>query len=93
MEIQRTPGVSGPTPIEGKRVESAGPTQSMGTPGVADRVEISEAARLLAQVRNVPEMRMDRIAELKRQIESGEYETEEKLRVAVDRFLEEIRGK
>ncbi|MBI3273372.1 MAG: flagellar biosynthesis anti-sigma factor FlgM [Planctomycetes bacterium] len=93
MEINKTGGVTGPARIEGKRLEAPARIEDSTPKGVTDKVQISEEAQLLSRLRDVPEMRMDRVAELKRQIESGEYETTDKLRVAVDRFLEEIDGK
>jgi flagellar biosynthesis anti-sigma factor FlgM len=55
-----------------------------------DRVELSEHARLLDRLRQVPDVRTDRVAEIREQIESGRYETEERLTVAIDRLIDDL---
>jgi negative regulator of flagellin synthesis FlgM len=44
----------------------------------------------LSQVRNAPDIRADRVADIRSQIESGVYETSEKLDVAVGRLFDEF---
>jgi negative regulator of flagellin synthesis FlgM len=66
---------------EAARTEPAGP---------CDIVEISAAARLAAAVHEVPEVRADLVARVKSQIDSGTYETPERLEVAVNRLMEEL---
>ena len=55
-----------------------------------DQVDISPEADLVGRVNEVPEMRTDRIAEIRAEIQAGVYETDEKLDVAVGRLLDEI---
>lgn len=93
MEISRTNGVAGPARLESSRVEAKTPAQPNAPQGVVDRVEVSEAARLAEQVRNLPEMRVEKLADLKKQIESGGYETAERLKVTVDRIMDDLGGK
>jgi negative regulator of flagellin synthesis FlgM len=57
---------------------------------IADEVDISDAARLVEQVHQLPEMRGDRVEAVRRQIAEGTYETGDKLNVAVERLLDEI---
>ena len=54
-----------------------------------DRVELSEHARFLDVLRRLPEVRLDRISELRQSIAAGEYDTDEKLDHALDRLLTE----
>jgi len=49
-------------------------------------------ARFLGAVKNVPEIRTDKVNEIRRQLQDGSYESEEKIRVAVEKFLEEVQG-
>jgi negative regulator of flagellin synthesis FlgM len=64
------------------------------TPGSAapiqDEVQLSDAALAVDQVRQLPDVRQDRVAQIRAQIASGTYETPEKLDVAVGRLLDEI---
>ncbi len=55
-----------------------------------DQLDISEAGELAARFAEIPDIRQDRVAALRTAIESGMYETEEKLSVALDRMLDEI---
>ena len=57
---------------------------------IADEVNISEAARLVEQVQQVPDIRADRVEAVRQQIAAGTYETAEKLNAAVERLLDEI---
>jgi negative regulator of flagellin synthesis FlgM len=58
----------------------------------ADQIDISPEAEMVSKVNDLPEVRADRIAEIRQQIESGTYETEAKLDVAVGRLLDEMAG-
>ena len=69
-------------PPEATRVDQA--------TGGSDEVVISSAARLLDAVRNLPEIRQDRVREIREAIAEGTYETDEKLQIALERLLEEI---
>ena len=90
MEIQGPGGVSGPNRLEPHHVPLQG-SDSTGELGpILDRVEISEQAKLLEKLSQIPAVRMDRLQELKRLIEAGEYETPEKVEVAVTKLLEEL---
>jgi len=55
-----------------------------------DQLDISREADLVSRVRDVPEIRQDRVAEIRAQIESGVYETDDKLEGALERLLDEI---
>ena len=62
--------------------DAAGPIQ--------DELEISDAARLLEKVNDLPDIRQDRVDQIRTQIAAGTYETDEKLQVALGRLLDEI---
>lgn len=55
-----------------------------------DRVEFSDTARLLAQLKQVPEVREDLVNSIRSQIDRDIYESPEKLDTAIDRLLEEF---
>jgi negative regulator of flagellin synthesis FlgM len=57
---------------------------------IADEVNISEGARLVEQVQQLPEMREDRVEAVRLQLAAGTYETDDKLNAAVERLLDEI---
>jgi negative regulator of flagellin synthesis FlgM len=59
------------------------------SPGV-DQLDISSEADFVSQARDLPEIRLDRVNQLRAEIASGQYETAEKLDIAVSRLLDEI---
>ena len=63
------------------------PSDSLTT---LDQLDISREADLASRIHDVPEIRSDRVAEIRSQIEAGVYETDDKLDIAVSRLLDEI---
>jgi len=89
--------IYGPSQLHGPQSitapHGARPAQSMTrpeAPQIADQVDISDAARSLEQVREMPEMRQDRVEAVRQQIAEGTYETPGKLNAAIERLLDEI---
>ncbi len=89
--------IYGPSQLHGPQAISAPhgtrPAQPMTrpeAPQIADEVNISEAAQLVEQVQQLPEMREDRVEAVRQQIAAGTYETGDKLNAAVERLLDEI---
>jgi negative regulator of flagellin synthesis FlgM len=93
MEIQGAGGTQGPQPIYPRLAEfsvDAGHSVQAGVP--RDHVEISPLGRMLDGIDRLPEIRHERVEEIRRQIATGTYETSEKLEVALDRMLDELSG-
>ncbi|HUG89260.1 MAG TPA: flagellar biosynthesis anti-sigma factor FlgM [Planctomycetaceae bacterium] len=69
----------------------AEPATPVGTQPIStqDQVEISPAARLLETAGRSPEIRAERLNQIKAEIEAGTYETPEKLEAALVRLFEE----
>ncbi len=61
---------------------------------INDELQISsaaqEAAQLVDQVKQMPDIRQDRVDAIRAQIAAGTYETDEKIQIAVERLLDEI---
>ena len=93
MEIFGAGGTQGPQPIYPRLAAvsvDAGQTVHAGTP--RDPVEISPLGQMLDGISQLPEIRQERVEEIRRQIAAGSYETPEKIELALDRLLEELRG-
>jgi negative regulator of flagellin synthesis FlgM len=60
-----------------------------GSP-IQDELQISDAAQFVDQMRDLPDVRMDKVAQIKAQIANGTYETADKVDIALDRLLDEI---
>jgi len=69
------------------RPASAEPT---GQPRAADRLELSGMAPFVRALKAASDVRTDKVAAIKAQIEAGTYETDEKLDIAVDRLIEDL---
>ena len=91
MDIGRTEGIGGPGRIEGPRHPSQVDPSALSSPAPADRIEISEHARLVSEALFLPDVRAERVQEMKRLLESGRFDTEARLEGALQRFLEENR--
>ena len=55
-----------------------------------DQLDISPEADALSRAREASDVRQDRVNEIRQQIASGTYETEEKLDLALSRLLDEL---
>ena len=55
-----------------------------------DEVSFSQEAELISQTREIPDIRADRVASIRAEIQAGTYETDEKLDIALSRLLDEI---
>lgn len=68
----------------------AGQSASVATP--RDHVEISPLGQMLDGISRLPDIRHEKVEEIRQQIASGTYETPEKIQVALDRLLDELSG-
>jgi negative regulator of flagellin synthesis FlgM len=82
--IHQAQGINAP-----HRGTVASPQKGASTYGT-DQVDISPEAEFLSLAHSLPDIRQDRVAEIRAQIASGTYETDEKLNVALDRLLDEL---
>ncbi|MBL9150472.1 MAG: flagellar biosynthesis anti-sigma factor FlgM [Phycisphaerae bacterium] len=89
-------GSGGAGPIARSSLDTTARTRQTATTSTSarvdrtDRVELSDHAKWLDVLRNLPPVRAEKVATIKAAIEAGTYETEDKLNVALDRLLEEI---
>ena len=93
MEIYGAGGTQGPQPIYPRLAASsldAGHTVHAGAP--RDQVEISPLGQMLDGIGQLPEIRREKVDEIRRQIAADSYQTPEKLELAVDRLLDELMG-
>ncbi len=75
--------------LEAKR--SVGESRQPSVEQGVDRVEISQAGRALSEARPTAESGAEKIARIRQQIAQGNYETEDKIAVTIDRLLEALR--
>jgi negative regulator of flagellin synthesis FlgM len=90
--------IHGPTHVHGSQPINSPhrvrPTQTNEAPAQStsgvDQLDISPEADLVSRVRELPDIRADRVSQIRAEIESGVYETDEKLDIALDRLLDEF---
>jgi len=71
-------------PIQ-KQIPTDGTTQTRAS----DRLELSGASHLLKTLKS-NDVRTDKVASIKSQIENGTYEDDHKLNVAIDKLLDDL---
>jgi len=86
-------GVNGYGPVEsigqssGGGAEKAKPKPPVANKG--DQVEISPKARLMSLLASMPEIRTEKVQEIKQALDNGTYDLEGKLPEALDKFLDD----
>jgi anti-sigma28 factor (negative regulator of flagellin synthesis) len=58
--------------------------------GIMDTLTITPLGRLLSIISSLPEIRHEKVSNIRSQIERGEYEINNNLDIALDRVLEEF---
>jgi negative regulator of flagellin synthesis FlgM len=93
MEIHGAGGAQGPQPIYPRLAAFTIETgHTVGAQAPRDQVEISPVGRMLDGVAQLPEIRHERVQEIRSQIAAGVYETPQKLELALERLLDEFSG-
>lgn len=69
---------------------SAPKAADMHGTAIRDEVQISDAGRFLEQTRNLPDIRQDKVQQLREALASGTYDVDARLDLAVSRLLDEI---
>jgi negative regulator of flagellin synthesis FlgM len=89
--------IYGPARLHGAQPIGAPHTSRLSQPAapcqsgaIQDELSISEAGQRVDQIRQMPEIRQDRVNQIRAQIAEGTYETADKLQIALGRLLDEI---
>ena len=93
MQVQGPANVHGPQPINAPhRAHAPRSTELPAAAAEVDQLDISPEADMVSRAREIPDVRTDRVQQIRQAIESGEYDTDEKLDLALDRLLDELEG-
>ena len=57
-----------------------------------DQVEISDKARFLSQIADMPDIRQEKVNQIKQQLADGTYDINGKLPMALDKLIDEELG-
>ncbi len=91
MQIYGPSHVHGAAPINSPHAaRPAQPANDATAAPISDQLDISPAAQMAERIADLPDIRADRVAELRSAILNGTYETHDKLSTAVDRLFDEI---
>jgi negative regulator of flagellin synthesis FlgM len=91
MQIYGPAQIHGAQPVNAPHIQRSGqaaPPQA--TSAASDQLDISPAADIASRLGEIPDVRHDRVAELRSAIADGTYDTEARLEAALDRLLDEI---
>lgn len=90
MDIGKTDGIGGPGRIEGpNKIARVTPPVSPTRSTSADKVDLSHKAAMVSKALALPAVRLDRVADIKKLIQLGRFETDARLEGALDRFFRE----
>jgi len=70
------------------RISQSGSTSEAAP--IRDELQLSDAGQLIGKAHDLPDVRWDRVNQIRAQIANGTYETDAKLNVALGRLLDEI---
>ena len=92
VDIGSIQAAGGMTPVTGPRLEAVKPSSSIPNGLPVDRVEISPIARLMSEVSALPDIRAEKVAQVRAEIQAGTYITPEKMDIAIERLMEDIQA-
>ena len=90
MNIQGVNFVHAPQSANGPHRVAAPANPSTSSLTEVDQLDISPSADLASRALDSAAIRADRVAQIRSAIEAGNYDTEEKMNLALDRLLDEI---
>jgi anti-sigma28 factor (negative regulator of flagellin synthesis) len=91
MQINGPAQIHGAQPISAPhRIAASQASSPSDRQTTVDQLDISREADMASRIHDLPEIRADKVAEIRSQIEAGVYETDDKLEMAVSRLLDEI---
>jgi negative regulator of flagellin synthesis FlgM len=91
MDVSGLGSVQGASPLRSAtpaNSASGKPAESSATTTPKDELELSAAGVAMDRVGETPEMRAERLAQIKEAIDDGSYETDEKLDAALSRMFD-----
>jgi len=92
MQVHGPHGPKGISPIYGRRaVESPESIRPAGLEPPKDEVYISPEARALAELAQSNQIRQERLEQIRQMIAAGVYDTPERLAIAVEKMLQELK--
>ena len=70
--------------------ERLAPDEDLVMEQILDNINTTPIGQVLKKIASLPEVRKEKVLDLRRQITEGEYDLNERLDVAVDKVLEQL---
>ena len=91
MDVRGVGSVSGAAPIRSANGQPVPSESQISRPQFPrDQLELSSAGKMLDQLSQNPDVRQERIAQIKQAIADGTYDTDEKLEAALSRMFDAL---
>jgi negative regulator of flagellin synthesis FlgM len=91
MQIHSPSQIHGAQSVSGPQTSrSVSPASTSTASPIGDRLDISEAGQIAGRLAEIPDIRADRVEQIRAAIVNGTYENDDKLSTALDRLLDEI---
>jgi len=90
MQVYGATQLHGAQAINAPHAARTSSVQGTGSSAISDQLDISPAGQLLDQMSQIPDIRQDRVSQIRASIAQGTYETDDKLSTALNHLLDEI---
>lgn len=90
MQVYGPAQLHGAQPIRAPHSLRLHQPQPSTSSSVGDELTLSDTAQLVDRVRDLPDIRTERVAQIRAQIAAGTYENDAKLNGALEHLLDEI---
>jgi negative regulator of flagellin synthesis FlgM len=91
MDVRGIGSVPGASPIRPAASPSVTPNAGVAKPQFPrDELQLSSAGKMLDQLSQSPDIRQERLAQIKAAIENGTYDTDEKLEAALSKMFDSM---
>jgi flagellar biosynthesis anti-sigma factor FlgM len=90
MQVYGATQLHGAQAINAPHSTRASSLQSTAGSSISDQLDISPAGQLMDQMSQIPDIRQDRVNQIRSAISQGTYETDDKLSSALSNLLDEI---
>ena len=90
MDVSGIGSVSGATPARAVSPASSQPAELPSVAVPRDELEISSVGKMMDRLSETPEVRAERLAQIKEAIDNGAYDTDEKLEAALSKMFDSL---
>jgi negative regulator of flagellin synthesis FlgM len=90
MDVSGIGSASGATPIRAVSPSTAQPVTQPSVTAPRDELEISSAGKMLDRLSESPEVRAERLVQIREAIDNGVYDTDEKLEAALSMMFDSL---